>query len=101
MPITIERGESISIIRLEGDLTIAAAQELKQVLLDGLEAGMDLQVDMERIGEFDITVMQLLWAAGRDAMGRGIKSMIRMTEEGAGAVRAAGFEAFPGLRNPQ
>ena len=99
MPITIERGESHSIIRLEGDVTIASSQELKQALLLGLEAGSDLHVDLERIGEFDITVMQLLWAAGRDAMAKGIKSIIRMTEAAALAVRDAGFEPFPGLRN--
>lgn len=100
MPITIERGESHSIIRLEGDLTIGSAQELKQVLLDGLEAGADLHVDMEGIGDFDIAVMQLLWAVARDTTGRGIKSMIRMTEAAAVAVREAGFEPLPGLGVP-
>jgi anti-anti-sigma regulatory factor len=97
LPITIERGESHSIIRLEGDVTTASAQELKQLLLQGLEAGTDLHVDMERIGDFDITVMQLLWAGGREALGRGIKATIGMTEAAAVAVKEVGFGPLPGL----
>ncbi len=97
MSITIERGESHSIVRLEGDFTISSALELKQALLQGLEARTDLHVDMERIGDFDITIMQLIWAAGRDAERTGVKSTTRMGEGAARAVREAGFEPFPGF----
>lgn len=97
MPVTIERRESHSLIRLEGDFTVTSATELKQVLLEGIAAGLDLHLDLEQAGNFDITVMQLLWAAGRDAARAGIKLVIPVTEAAAALAREAGFDLFPGL----
>ncbi len=95
MPVTIERRGSHSIIRLEGDCNLTSATELKQALLEGLAAGTDLHVDMARIGDFDVTVTQLLWAAGRDAARAGITLSIAVTEAVAAVAREAGFESFP------
>ena len=97
MPVTIERHDSHSIVRLEGDFTVTSASELKQALLEGVAAGTDLQVDMQGIGDLDITVMQLLCATGRAAARAGIKLIIPVTEAAAATARQAGFELFPGL----
>jgi len=97
LPVIIERRDSHSIVRLEGEFTVTSATELKQALLEVVSAGRDLHVDMEQIGDFDITVMQLLWAAGRDAARAGIKLTIPVTEAAAAAAQEAGFEPFPGL----
>ena len=97
MSVTIERRESHSFIRLDGDFTVTSATELKQVLLEGIAAGMDLHLDMEQIGAFDITAMQLLWAAGRAAAPTGTKLVIPVTEAVAVVAREAGFDPFPGL----
>ena len=97
MAVTIERRESHSLIRMEGDVTVTSATELKQVLLEGIAAGTDLHLDMEQMGTFDITAMQLLWAAGRDAAHTGTKLVIPVTEAAAAVAREAGFDPFPGL----
>jgi len=82
---------------LEGGFTVTSATELKQVLLEGLTAGMDLHLDLERIEDFDVTIMQLLWTAGRAAAQTGVKFAVSFTEAAAASARDAGFEPFPGL----
>jgi anti-sigma B factor antagonist len=96
LPVTMERHETQSLIRLEGDLTVTSAAELKSVLLEGLASGKDLQLDLERAEEIDITVMQLLWAAGREADRTGARIVIHVSEAAGMAAREAGFERFPG-----
>jgi len=92
----VEQNESQSLIRLEGDCTITSAAELKQRLIEGLASGKALRLDLEHTGEIDITVMQLLWAAGREAARAGIGMVSRVPETAALAALGAGFERFPG-----
>ena len=94
MPATLEHHESHSLIRLEGECTIASAAVLKKLLLEGLVPGGNLRVDLERADKIDITVMQLLWAARRDADRKGAKISIRASDATDRAARDAGFE-FP------
>ena len=96
MPVTMERQEDHALIRLEGECNVTSVAELKTILLEGLASGKDLRLDLERVEEIDITVMQLLWAAGRAAerMGAGVE--IRVSEAAGRAARDAGFERFPG-----
>ena len=54
MAVTMERQASQSLIRLEGELTVTSAAELKDRLLDGLTSGNDLLLDLERAEEIDI-----------------------------------------------
>ena len=84
-------------IRLAGELTLTSAAELKNLLLQGLASGNDLRVDLEQAEEIDIPVMQLLWAAGREANRKGASLAIQMSDAAATAARDAGFERFPGL----
>jgi anti-anti-sigma factor len=97
LPVTLELQESRSLIRLEGEFNIASSVELKQALLAGLAAGMDLHLDLEQLANFDITAMQLFWAAGKEAQRTGVKFVIPVTEVAARAASAAGFELFPGV----
>ena len=85
-------------IRLAGELTLTSAAELKNLLLQGLATGNDLRLDLEQAEEIDITVMQLLWAAGREADRKGASLAIQMSDAAATAARDAGFERFPGLK---
>jgi len=62
----------------------------------GQGSGGDLCLDLERVEEIDITVMQLLWVALREADGKGAKVMIRLSEAAGKAARDAGFKQFPG-----
>ena len=97
MAVTMERQASQSLIRLEGELTVTSAAELKDRLLDGLTSGNDLLLDLERAEEIDITLLQLLWAAGREADRAGARIAIRLSDAAGTAAREAGFERFPGL----
>ena len=67
------------------------------MLLEALEAGKDLQLDLECAGEVEITVLQLLWAAAREGSRTGVRIVIRLSEAALGTAREAGFEGFPGL----
>ena len=97
MAVTMERRESRSIIRLEGEFTVTSAAELKDMLLQGVTSGNDLLLDLERAEEIDITLLQLLWAAGREADRAGARIAIRLSGAAGTAAREAGFERFPGL----
>ncbi len=94
MPVTMERLENHSIIRLEGELTVTSAAELKEVLLVAFANG-DLQLDLERAEEIDISIMQLLWAAGREAERKGVNISLRAPDAVTRAARDAGFEKWP------
>jgi anti-anti-sigma factor len=97
LPVTLAPQESHSLLRLEGEFNIASARELKQALLEGLATGTDLHLDLEQLAGLDITTMQLLWAAGKEAARNGVKFVVPVTEAAARAAREAGFELFPGL----
>ena len=84
-------------IRLAGEFTLTSAAELKNLLLQGLASGNDLRLDLEQAEAIDITSMQLLWAAGREADRKGASLAIQMSDAAATAARDAGFERFPGL----
>lgn len=96
MPVTVDRNETHWHIRLEGELALTSAAELKRTLLEWLASGKELQLDLERAEAIDITVMQLLWAAGQEAVRAGIGMMSRVPEAAAMAARDAGFKRFPG-----
>jgi MFS superfamily sulfate permease-like transporter len=84
------------LIRLENTVSFTSADELKKLLLEGLASGKTLQLDLERAEEIDVTVMQLLWAAEREAARAGLGLVSRVSEAAAAAAREAGFERFPG-----
>jgi MFS superfamily sulfate permease-like transporter len=94
--VTEEQHATHLLIRLEGAVNFASAEELKRMLLEGLASGRDLQLDLERAEEIDVTVMQLLWAAEREAARTGLGIVSRVSEAAATAARDAGFERFPG-----
>jgi anti-anti-sigma regulatory factor len=93
----MERHETHSLIRLEGELNITSASEVKEVLLEGLAAGTDLHLDLEHAETIDVTVMQLLWAAGREADRTGVVLAGRVSAAAAEMAREAGFERLPGM----
>ena len=96
MSVTMQRSESDLLIRLEDAVNVTSAEELKSLLLEGLVSGRDLYLDLERVEEIDVTVMQLLWAAGREADRKSIRMVTRVSQAAAAAAREVGFERFPG-----
>jgi len=97
VPITLDQSEAQSLIQLEGEINIASATELKQLLVQALSAGKDLRLDLEHAIDLDVTALQLLWVAVREAkklgvaitVARGIPDVI------SHAAIDSGFERFP------
>jgi chemotaxis protein CheD len=87
LSVTEEQHATHLLIRLEGEVNFTSAQELKRLLLEGLASGRALQLDLERAGEIDVTVMQLLWAAEREAARAGLGMVSRVSEAAAAAAR--------------
>ena len=97
MPLTLDQGEAVCLIRLKGEIDITTAADLKKLLLRALASGKDMCVDLERATELDVTALQLLWAADREARGSGrsLKLAGPVPAELLAAVNNAGFESFP------
>jgi ABC-type transporter Mla MlaB component len=67
VPVTLELEEELSTIRLEGEVGIASAAELKELLLQALVSGKQVQVSLQSVTDLDVTAVELLWAARRQA----------------------------------
>ena len=72
MPVTLARDQALCVLRLEEEIDIRCAAELKQGLVDALATGTGLQIDFARATQVDITAIQLLWAAQREADRQGV-----------------------------
>ncbi len=59
-------------IELDGELNISSATGLKEKLARALESGEGIRVSLAGVSGLDITAMQLLWAARRQAELAGI-----------------------------
>ena len=97
MPVTLDQGEAFCLVHLDGPVNITSAADLKKLLLQALESGKDLRVDLELATELDVTILQLLWAAERKAAGSGTGCTLsgRVPPGVSDAVLNAGFEKFP------
>jgi anti-anti-sigma regulatory factor len=65
--IALEQNTDSSLIRLDGEIGIALAADLKQLLLEALGSGSAVRVSLEGATGLDVTAVQLLWAAEREA----------------------------------
>jgi len=72
VPISIEQDEMRNSIALEGVVDISVAAELKQSLLEALGTGKELHVSLAAVTVLDVTAVQLLWAAAREATAQGV-----------------------------
>jgi hypothetical protein len=97
VPVALEQSEALSVIRLEGAIGIADAAELKKLLLQALQPGKKVNLLLECAAELDVTAVQLLWAAGREAKRSGVEFTFAGTvpEEISTALGDAGFEKLP------
>ena len=96
MPVSLDQCGAISTTRLQGDIDISAALELKNTLLKALASATELHVELADAIAFDITTFQLLWAAERAAGKAGLSFSIGgpVPEEIALAMDHAGLEKF-------
>jgi anti-anti-sigma factor len=54
-------------VRLEGEVDINSAMELKDRLTEALAVGGEMKLDLSAVSALDITAFQLIWAAERAA----------------------------------
>ena len=80
-------------VRVEGELSVAGASELKNVLLEALETGEPAVADLSAVSAIDLAGLQLLCSAHRTFRGR--ESSFEVSERSQ-AVRttaaSAGFQ---------
>ena len=96
MPATAEKKENSSLVRLEGAIDIASAAEMKSVLLNALASKKEIRLTIESATELDITALQVLYAAERDATKSGIPFALEgsLPDEISTAMSAAGLVKF-------
>ena len=71
MRFELSQSSDTMILRLEGECTMESAIEIKEVLLQGLNKGDKLLVDLEKVTEVDTSCLQLLCSALRTSAGQG------------------------------
>jgi anti-sigma B factor antagonist len=66
----MKKKSAVTRIDIEGELSIFTAAALRQRLLDALDAGPEVEVDLSRVSEIDSAGVQLMVAAKREAAAR-------------------------------
>lgn len=96
MPVSLDKSEEKSLIRIDGDVNIAMAAEMKDLLVNALASGKDLHVSMANAVELDVTALQLLYAAEREAAKSGMRLTLddHVPEEILSAMTDGGFAKF-------
>jgi anti-anti-sigma factor len=95
--VTLEQKDALAFVQLEGAIDVSCATELKELLLRGLRHGSAVRVSLQLVTGLDITALQLLWAAGREAKQAGVEFAVEgpAPETVRAALAGAGFGEFP------
>lgn len=72
MPVTCDEDHEQYSICLQAEIDIRSAAELKATLLEAIASRKEVRIDLQRATEFDVTAVQLLWAAAREAERGGV-----------------------------
>lgn len=97
MGITVEHMEDSTTLGLEGTIDIASAAELKTALQGALGAKQPVRVSLAAEVALDVTAIQLLWAAEREAGASRVEFRLdgQLPATVSSALKEAGFERFP------
>jgi anti-anti-sigma factor len=92
--IILEQADKTSCVRLQGSIDISLAEELKRILADALNSGKEIRVFLGETAYLDVTAIQLLWAAEREAGSKGVAWAFAdpVPEPIRSLLREAGFE---------
>ncbi len=103
MPVRFDRSETPGVIRLEGAVDIGCAAELKAALLEALTSKGEARISVETATGIDVTAVQLLWAAEREARVSGMVLALEgpVPEALRATLLEAGFERFPCAEDPE
>jgi len=97
VPVTLEQKDALTLIQLEGAIDVGCAAELKELLVEKLKSGSAVYVALESATGLDVTAVQLLWAASREAKRVGVEFGFKgqMPEAVRSALANAGIGEFP------
>jgi anti-anti-sigma regulatory factor len=97
LPIMLEQCEESNVIRLEGVIDIALAAELKTALLESFKSPKPLRVALNEDADLDVTAIQLLWAAEREAKALNVGFTLDgcVPDAVSTILKESGFERFP------
>ena len=97
MPIVLEQSEGSNVIHLEGAIDISLAAELKTTLLEALKSPKPVRVALNGDADLDVTAIQLLWAAEREAKASNVGFLLDgcVPDAVSATLRETGFERFP------
>jgi len=86
-------------IALTGDCTVGRAEELRATLLQVLDAGEDVEIDLAGVTAIDLAFCQLLHALRLSCQTRGVEMRVRRHLP-EGVAGHAAFCGFPELAEP-
>jgi anti-anti-sigma regulatory factor len=97
LPIILEHSERANLIHLQGAIDISLAAELKTTLLEALSSRKPLRVALSADADLDVTAIQLLWAAEREAKATDAGFMLDgcVPDSVSTTLKLSGFEKFP------
>lgn len=96
MPLVLIDGDARSVIRLEGEIDIVNAAELKDMMVAAMTSGKELHLDLQAATDLDVTAVQLLYCAAREAEKTGIAFGVEhLPQSIRDSVREMGLEDFP------
>ncbi|MFP5228968.1 MAG: STAS domain-containing protein [Acidobacteriota bacterium] len=103
MPVIVDRAAEPVRIRLEGEVDIATAAELKEALVEAVRSHRPTRIALEKATGLDVTALQLLWAAerGNEAEEPLFSLEGSVPETLRAAAGEAGFQTFPFRGEPQ
>lgn len=87
----------MSVIHLDGAIDIGVGAELKQTLLEELKQAKAMRVAFGLTADLDVTAVQLLWAAEREARTLNIGFALEgsVPDSLSDSLKEMGFERFP------
>jgi|ERR1035438_918279 anti-anti-sigma regulatory factor len=97
MGINLDESEALSTVSLCETVDISSAAELKALLVKAIASGKEVRVSLEGAAYLDVTAIQLIWAAEREARSSCVGFALAgpMPERISAALLDAGFERFP------
>ena len=91
MAATLHREENRRRIVLDGSPSLRDAASLKDMLLQCLGEGIPIHLDLENLKEIDVSAMQLLWVAAREAECKGLPVIGKASAAALASFGDAGF----------
>jgi anti-anti-sigma factor len=88
-----------NLLRLEGEINIAVAAELKASLLEAMRSGREICVSLGSASALDVTAFQLLWAAQREVRRAGLQFALTGSESIQHSLECMGLGGLLGAQD--